>query len=400
MPDSRSWAIVALFMIIAVAQKVMEPMYGGYFLAFFVLSFILAWKYRRARFIKAPEVNIEFLAISLMLFLSIFFSIKMHQDARDIFRDVGAVFAFIVGRYVVPLWVGKGHVKRLMQTLSDIGVAISVITIIFAFSAYLDGADAYHWRGSYVPLSHGWLPYFLIVNIALLREAPEQATNYGCRIFLCIAGTIASLSRTDVLIDIFIGLMLLVTMGRHLFSNARVMRILFIFGIIVISMMPRIIELDVVQERLNSNAENTDPSLEWRYIENQALIDYFSKDSPVSAIVGYGLGARIPLPDGVLDFDGHDTIPLLHNSYLTIILKFGLLGLCFFALYIVKKIRVWMALQKSQYAIYVWAGGWIMIVVLAKGVILQGLTEWSHVLFFGLASMLLSFDTYKNESSK
>ncbi|MDZ5632397.1 hypothetical protein [Janthinobacterium sp. GMG1] len=400
MPASRSWAVVALFLIITVAQKMIEPMYSGYFFAFCALSLMLAWKCRYSRFIKAPELNIDFFAISLVLTFSIFFAIKTHQDARDIFRDVGAIFAFMIGRYVIPLWVGRGNVKLLMQTLSDIGVAISVITIMFALLAYLDGADAYHWRGTYVPLSHGWLPYFLIVNIALLRKTSEQASRYGYRIFLCIAGTIASLSRTDVLLDLFIGLVLLLTIGRHLFSNVRVMRGLIAFGIIVAVLMPKIIELDVVQERLASNAEDADPSLGWRYIENQALFDHFSEGAALPAIVGYGLGSRISLPDGVLDFDGNDTIPLLHNSYLTIVLKFGLLGLCFFALYIVRKVRVWMVLRKSPHAIYAWTGSWIMLIVLAKGIILQGLTEWSHVIFFGLACMLLSFDTYKKDSKK
>ncbi|MBE3023615.1 hypothetical protein [Janthinobacterium sp. GW458P] len=397
---SRSWVVIALFLIITVAQKMMEPMYNGYFFAFCTLSLMVAWKCRYSRFIKAPELNVDFFAIFLVLTFSVFLAIKMHQDARDIFRDIGAIFAFIIGRYAIPLWVGRGNVKLLLQTLSDIGVAISVITIMFAFIAYLDGADAYHWRGAYVPLSHGWLPYFLIVNIALLRQTPQHTSHYGYRIFLCVGGTIAALSRTDVLIDLFIGLVLLLTIGRYLFSNVRIMRKLFLISIIVVVFMPKIVELDVVQQRLTSNAEDADPSLGWRYIENQALFDYFDEGGALPVIVGYGLGARIPLPDGVLDFDGNDTIPLLHNSYLTIVLKFGLLGLCFFALYIVRKIRVWMALRKTPHAIYAWTGSWIMLIVLAKGIILQGLTEWSHVLFFGLACMLLSFDTYKKESNK
>jgi O-antigen ligase len=102
----------------------------------------------------------------------------------------------------------------------------------------------------------------------------------------------------------------------------------------------------------------------------------------------------MPLPWGVYDFNGNISVPHLHNSFLTVVLKFGLVGLVIISAYLgylaVKGLR----LRATTLGPYAMAGFWIVAFVAGKGVTLQGLTEWSHVLFLGMGATLVHAPRY------
>jgi hypothetical protein len=75
------------------------------------------------------------------------------------------------------------------------------------------------------------------------------------------------------------------------------------------------------------NLDTSDPSLGWRFIELAGFIDWWGDANIMTILFGQGLGSEILLPGTILSFNDTPSIPILHVSYLTWILKFGLTGL-------------------------------------------------------------------------
>ena len=394
MKDLRRVQLLLFFAFIAASQKLFDPAYNGYLMAFgaaTVLTLIYAerpsWGWVYMNYARA--------AIIVWLLLTVYITLNHHPTLRDLFRDFGAVLAFAIGRVLLPKWQGPMPHLRLMNGLSDAGVALSLATLAGAGLAYMAGASAYHWRGDYVLMAHGWLPYCLVVNLALAQLHKDQSSKPLRRAALCVLGTFASLSRTDLLLLAVFAATMLLLHGRTLLGNRRQRRVLFASIAITALLMPLFSTLDVVQQRVEAGVDEDDASLGWRLIENIALLDQIESEGMQAAILGFGWGARTPLPMGVEDFDGNDSIPLLHNSFLTIVLKFGTVGLLLLLVYLVKLFKEWARRTHTrETAPFAFAGGWIVVFCLGKAVTLQGLTEWSHLIFFGLACYLLAPASY------
>ena len=377
----RQTIIVAFFLLIAIANRLMTPAYNGYIVIFFALFGVSVFQSSNKKAIKLFS-SFEVLLLVLLLISVLFVSIWNSPAVRDVLRDVGAFFAFFVGFYVIANYVRS--LRLILSALSIASLFIALVTILTAFQAYMAGANAYLWRGEYVIYAHEWLPYFLVVNIALVKIHPQCYRKYLIRAIFCIIGTIVSLSRTDILLDLLLALVMFWSNWRRILFNKRYLRIIFLSLIIGTAVMPRFLALDVVQERISNGVDDDDPSLGWRFIENVAFLDFMYSKGETTQILGAGLGARIPLPAGITDFDDNTSIPLLHNSFLTLIFKFGGIGFLIFSFYVIQKIRIWIYFRKSVFRPYAWTGFWILLFVLGKGVTLQGLTEWSHLVFFGL----------------
>lgn len=388
MPFFHRISIIILFTFIAISQYIFEPAYIGYLLAFTTfLAVVVMQKGNPLLWFLTVEIN-YFLVLWLML--TVFVTIFNGGTSRDILRDMGSVIAFLIGRYAIGSSVKGGQIKNLFEALSVVSIFVAMATMVGALLAYRDGATSYSWRGSYVPMAHSWLPYFLIINITLGRLYPHLASRCIKRTALCVLGTIVSLSRTDFLLELFFGIVMVYLNRREIFSNSRNLSVFIVGMTLLLGLLYVISGLDVVQQRFELGVGEDDASLQWRFIENLALLDYFDLNGFIWTIVGFGWGARLPLPSGVLDFDGNSSIPLLHNSLLTIALKFGLLGLTILLVYMTQLALRCFEYQKSSSHIYAFAGGWLLIFNFGKAITLQGLTEWSHLLFFGIGCMLIS----------
>jgi hypothetical protein len=283
----------------------------------------------------------------------------------------------------------RGRLLGLLDTLSWAGLLVTAATIAGALLAYKDGATAYFWRGSYVPAVHSWLPYFLVVNLTLVRLDVGRARWYGGCALLCVLGSLASLSRTDVLMEAVFALVQLYRYRAKLFGSDRNIMWLLLLLPLLVGIAAAFSQLDVVQERVEIGVNEEDASLGWRVIENLALFDYLDNADVFASIFGSGLGARMPLPNGILDFDGNDSIPYLHNSLLTLVLKFGVAGLLCYLWYFLHLLRTYWRERADPFSAVSFAGAWILIFNLGKAITLQGLTDWGHVMFFGLGCALI-----------
>ena len=390
----RSTTFLFFIFSLITSQYFLNPAYAGYIFAFLALFSI--WL-----FLPHERINVRrryFLNISTVFFLAWFFSTLpvtfiFDPDFRDVARDVGAVLFFFVGRYLIPnlLSDARRPSLKVLHLLSIIGIFVALLTLAGASRAYLSGASAYVWRGQYIPMVHSWLPYLLVANVALIQSDKNSATQYIWRSVLCIVASLASLSRTDLLLEIIFLVVLLFSHGRVIFKSPRFWPVLLIVIVCAMFFLPKFLQLAVVQERIEVGFNATDDaSLGWRAIENQSLINFLKADHYESVAFGHGWGARMPLISGYVDFVGNNKIPHLHNSFLTIVLKFGVIGLVLFGIYLASLYRRWWHLRTSQYQLFAFAGIWIIIFVIGKAITLQGLSEWSHVMFFGLGCGFLA----------
>lgn len=378
--------IVLFFVALALAQRLIEPAYVGYAVAFLLLALWQSLEPKSAQPIK--NASPWWLPFGLWITLISTISIMNSPNARDVLRDIGAISAFFVGRY---LFLYKTEfAKNLLRALSDVGVIVVAFTIIAACLAYTSGVGAYVWRGQFIPPSHAWLPYFLIINYALTTIDSKESKKYTRRIGWCVVGTLASLSRTDLVLELLFLLMLLKHNLPSLLTSRKIRRQLSYGLVVALLLTPLFLSLDVVQERINVGIDDGDQSVGWRLIENTAFLAMMGEATPLQLIFGFGFGTRIPLPFGVVDFNDNTTIPHLHNSFLTIIAKFGVIGLSIFLSY---TSHLWLESHRKlthELDALRTAGRWIILFVLLKAITLQGLTEWSHVMFFGIGCAFIA----------
>lgn len=378
------------FVIIAISPQFLLTAYNGYFFAFLLL--ISGAQLNKGRVARArPFLIIKILLIALTPM--VFLQTLMHgNDMRDVMRDIGALLAFYVGYNAIPkLFVyGKSDWRlNALQGISSVGRIVFLMTMLGAIQAYRDGADAYLWRGAYVPFAHSWLPYIFAVNLGLARLDAQLRNRYILRAMLCVVGTLASLSRTDFVLMAFMLLIQLVSNYRGIMLDKHARRLAFFVISIFMIFLPFMLGLDVVQERINVGVDEDDPSVAWRFIENLAFLDQYLSADMFSQLFGMGLGGRLALPMGILDFDGNNTIPHLHNSYFTICMKFGFIGLIILLFYVYRLFITWWSGRRLEYNGVFLAAGWILVFVIGKAVTLQGLSEWSHILFFGFGCALI-----------
>lgn len=384
-------AVVFFFITLALAQRLVEPAYFGYAIAFVLLASWRASAPHALTWLIHPSP--WWLPFALWLPFIVIASTSHSPNVRDVLRDVGAVSAFFVGRHL--FLTESTPIRSLLKALSDVGVIVTGFTIAAATLAYFAGVGAYVWRGEFIPPSHAWIPYLMVVNYGLIKISPQESQKYMNRLGGCIVGTLASLSRTDLVLET---LFLLTLFSRELpaLLKKKSTRIRLIYALsIAVLLLPPFFGLSVVQERINVGVDDGDQSVGWRLIENAAFLAMMQDANLLQTLFGFGLGARIPLPQGIVDFNDNTAIPHLHNSFLTIFTKLGAAGLLLLLAYTARMfIRSKRNLNQDMKIIRS-IGRWIILFVLLKAITLQGLTEWSHVLFFGLGCAFVCFSKPK-----
>ena len=386
--NTRAVTFVLFFAGLMLAPRIVEPAYYGFLVAFAILIAVQCeWNGIPTR--GTFTLSASTLGFACVTFVAVAVAVSNGPASRDVLRDIGALLAIFVGRQLFIAYRDKGLQTEVLTALSAMGVMVSVVTIAAAALAFRDGVSAYVWRGEYVPWAHTWLPYAIVANVSLVAADRPHARKYISRAILCVFATIASLSRTDLLLELIFGFVLVWQFRRRLFLRFAGFTKLLTALAILAALTPVMLQLEVVQQRLELGVGEKDRSLGWRFMENVALIDHFMKGTPFDAMFGFGLGARMPLPPGVVDFNNNTSVPTLHNSFGTIALKFGVMGLLILGGYLWRITRRSLALRDLPGEPHRWAGRWIVLICLGKALTLQGLSEWSHLVFFGIGCMLM-----------
>jgi hypothetical protein len=126
--------------------------------------------------------------------------------------------------------------------------------------------------------------------------------------------------------------------------------------------------------------DSVDAGVGWRLIELQAFLTWWQDAGTLSRAIGDGFGAFVLLPGKLLDFAGNPTIPVLHFSPLTWILKVGVAGLLLLMV-------VLAALAFSPAAARVFGRPVVLLflgVLVARGLVQHGLYEPWPLFLLGL----------------
>ncbi len=380
-------ALLVMLLIMAVSPLLVEPAYIGYLVAYGVLLVLVApalLTRSHGPGLRTPPLIAWGVFGTGVAAVTIF----ANPALRDLFRDSGAVVSFLIGLLLIPRAMGRDWERPLFAALSALALIVAVWTILGAARAYLAGAGAYEWRGVYVPFVHTWLPYLIVAEYLRSRMPGSKPEVSAIRIGICILALLLSLSRTGLVqLAVFIPMVVLINARRWLFNPRGVLLAILAVGVAIL-VFPYLGGLDVVQQRINAGIDDGDLSLAWRDMEVRAARDYLDDGGWFRWLFGYGLGARVPLPWGIVDFNDNIAIPQLHNSYWTLTVKFGVLGL----LWILAAIAVTFVRAHSVRAgpsALRSGGSWMLLMVMLIAYTLQGMSEWSHLLFLGLSCALL-----------
>ncbi|TXH04020.1 MAG: hypothetical protein E6R07_08735 [Nevskiaceae bacterium] len=360
------------------------------FLAMFIL---LVWRIAYASQHGVNALNrtwIKFLF--LMMFVgSGLIGLAHNNEAKDIFRDLGSIASFVLFLlYTQSLYTNEWAGRRIFWSIIVLCALISVAAIIFAAWAAAAGADSYVWRGEYVPTAAEWIIYGWSAALLLFLRDSSFPWTLKWYFLLMMAGIFASLSRTNILLAIVLYLLISIVDAIDRRKYLKIAQTFAVLAVLAAGAYFALADVPVFNERITATTEaDQDQSIGWRLLEHEAFFDDLERWSPVELAFGRGLGYRLPLPPGVLDFDGRPSIPYLHDSYATIFMKFGGCGLLFVIFSICYCMFHGWKRHKREKALSPAVGALFLLVVAAKAVTLQGLSSYQNLMFAGVSVALV-----------
>jgi hypothetical protein len=315
-----------------------------------LLSFLWLGFFRRG--IK----RLFFLVSPLLLLIAIGFIGAYKHPAYDVLRDV-----WYVGKAIPAIALGYLLIENIetfgsiCRVIINAAVAASLIHLGELFFHFGSGMSFFEMRNKEEIRGFIMTVIGLAILVTFRREKMNLAKDlifYYVATFLCAFSLIASLSRT--LIISFIT-MIIVLRGWHKLSTKNMARALSL-GVVALAALSIGLaysgannQKSIATKFANSYDEleiqdyesQQDISLHWRGFETyRALQEYMSGDI-LEKIFGKGLGATIDL--GLFKNLGGIKmryIPVLHNGYMYVLVKFGVVGIIIYFYFLLKIILI------------------------------------------------------------
>ncbi len=277
------------------------------------------------------------------------------HEAYDVGKDIWYM--------AKPLWaIGIGYV--LMAHIRDHRDVCRIVVAVAVLAALLHLLllALYHQAGMTlydVRVEDGVRGYFVVViGLALMLAGGGMREYLGFNerayhlvaVLICAASVFASMSRTEL---IALLLMIAVLRGWMRFSAGRAV-LLLVLAVAAGSMLLRATqavdqeEMPYVAKLLNSVNElsiekyedDSDINTNWRGYESFLALADYAGGSGFEWLCGKGLGTLVDL-GFYIDLGGNELryIPMLHNGYVYILLKYGALGILIYLYFIVRLIR-------------------------------------------------------------
>jgi len=282
-------------------------------------------------------------AIILVLFSFIFAS---NGSNWDIVRDILYLFKVSIG---LLIGIHLYYMKIDISLITKIIVWGALIYVSIYFSSILiyiaKGGEILNLRPQLFRLEFGFGE--LIVPFAFIF-----AYSFGNKVFhkfrftvllILLIQVLLSQSRTALIILLVFSI-LTVNNKANVVSKFLIMFSLYvcIFIIVLVSAFSGM-SLDIQANHDSYFAKllfsifevipkdyssKSDVANHWRGFETFHALNYIANAAPMNIIFGFGAGARLPLPITMtLAGNDYDSIQFLHNGYLMIMLKSGLVGL-------------------------------------------------------------------------
>lgn len=236
----------------------------------------------------------------------------------------------------------KFTVYNLIIYSATIYVAYDWINIIFnCLKTDIFNMTLYQFRniisaGSMLPLIGFWLLYFFEDNNSLSKTR-KQILKY-----LFLTNIIIHLSRTHILtlviLILFSGLRM--NLKKNLKLITGVLVITFIVSITFPSMFSSFISKinNSFNEIKHSNDTWTHIEIvkNWRGYEMYCELQQFSNANTFEKIFGAGFGKTLDVLGYAYLVSNEDSLTFLHNGYYTQLMIYGIVGVCFYIIWIIK----------------------------------------------------------------
>lgn len=269
------------------------------------------------------------------------FNNALADISRDVWHLVKAISCMLLG-YLLARRVGS--FSRLLKQFIYISLVLALVYMVpFLIGTYQIGLDK---PGD---LAHASLATAIALPLLLIRKnglVLIRSGQFRAFAILCVALAYAiSLSRTAI------GCAVIMTLAAFgVFDNSkRLLQYALFFGVLVFvlgQLLPTVEAGDIsfAGKIRNSLAElaftdDTDSSamlINWRGFEAYRAFVGFIDSNPAQQLFGRGLGATVDLGMSIQMSDemNYQFIPVLHNGYLHVLAKYGLLGVVLYLVFL------------------------------------------------------------------
>lgn len=309
--------------------------------ACFVLFFLL-W----SNGFRINKSLLHFLMPILFLFgLGIYGGVK--HEPYDVLKDAWYLLKIIifiaVGFYFMKV-IRSFHALVNIVVLASVLLSIYHLSLIGLYGGFSDPGILFVLRESY-GVSASLLTVIGLTLLSFFRVYIRiNPVLYIIFLFLCGLSIGLSMSRTFLVVFFMIGLLM---MSKRILSTSG---LFFIGTTLSIIMLATSVGSDsiIVNKFQNSAAElnvkeyssKSEINANWRGFEAFRAFQEYMSGSVVERVFGQGFGALIDLGfEMELGGDVMRFIPMTHNGYMYVLLKFGALGLFIFLYFIYKLIR-------------------------------------------------------------
>lgn len=354
------WVIVAVLAIVSIAMNILSRDLCAPIII--TIAIFVTLKYRiHSRFFQ------DIWPLALLLFIGI--PGIFNNEIRNIIRDI--LFALTpIALILIGYWLsGRASCWKTLP------VAIVWLGVIFAFqniSVLIADPSLIFSESMIIREKAGNVADITVLGFAVLifnkkfnfNRSLLQGIPYWCIFSILLASIFLSFSRTAVVVIILISLASIGWLSR------RKMKLIFLFIAVIMLLIFSNGDYSVVEgERLTftskiirsfqeiaiSNYDSmTDISLNWRGFETFKTLEQYYSGTTSQIVFGQGFGALTDLGfymalggDASVDFR---FIPVMHNGYAYILLKYGFLGICLYFIFYAKMVVISLRYQniKSQ----------------------------------------------------
>lgn len=279
----------------------------------------------------------------------------------DVVKDI-----WYVGGVVAT--IGAGFV--LARFVSDLSKVLRVVVLAGAIAAVVHFIEvALYWETgkSFFDLrsDEGVRGYFItVIGAALLVSMPRRLldvsqTSYYIISTVSLLSLLFAFSRTYLVVFL---IMVVILKGWAKVNVVNFTKVAIVIGLVVLGIL-FLAQSDNSEEKSLSDkfinsvdevlfrdySEMRDINQHWRGFESYRAMKDFQDGSVFEKIFGQGLGATVDL-GFYMQLGGNEFryIPVLHNGYMYVLVKFGLIGLLLYLVFIFKLITAITYLRKSN----------------------------------------------------
>jgi hypothetical protein len=309
----------------------------------------------------------KYYSTTIINYISIF-SVILGIAIASSFLNTFQLFPFIrdftyMAKPILGLLVGyqlcRFNSQRAFRVLIYVGLAIAIMHLIIVFIAFL------HYQSVNLNLLRKEGGYFsdyeiFVIILLIFRSKFNIAISKNqARLILLIVGfsSFLYMSRTNMiqLVILYVGVKGYYTITKKsliILSSVAITVLVGYFTIVYYNpqrggrgMEAFFYKIKIAPEEAFKTRINKDDWKDfndnYRSFENIITVKQVSSNGVLAVLFGEGLGSTLNLGRRVLSNDGEyvQNIPIVHNGFMTVFLKSGIVGVCFSLLFIIVLFR-------------------------------------------------------------